>query len=629
MTKTAVNNLSKSTELEKDFDFEKIEALETKEIDETIKRFKKINLLPFNSQKIYFKSDMWDFSSYKVTNVSESSFRFYFNRCPSQFKDILKVYGLYKILENKMKIQTVKKAHINLLINFFTYVSNLNCQTVYDITDKMITEFLNSRKVTARTNMKDRNAIKSFYQLYSIKFGDIRTKKIDKALENKDSRLIKAEIKQNKTEDIPKDYYRKYVHICKNIAKDTESDDLMRAVACVYLILSQTGLRIGECLNLTTDSLKEINYYKEEKNNYLVYETWKRVRGTHGVEHAYTYANDLTILGIEVLSNLESYKQIRKEQDINYLYLGSENTIRRKSFPVYRDTFTRHAQEFFVSIDNELTTVNLPDNYYPGILNKNNRLVNTKYHYVKTIAMPTTKQFRVRVVTDLISQGVHIKYVQMFMSHLSSEMTAHYATPKESYSKERDEVNLAKDTLERIITGEEKLLGESSNEFVEGIQSFIKENKFNVQKDLDTIIENLIEKYPIKQKAGGYLIAPPTIRRTTTDILSDKYYEKYGFETSGFTFYYMIDHTYKQAANLRKIVDYNLVNDYKKEAKVELTKLKNTVKDLLKPEFLELQNKIKQLSVNDILKDHPNLLEIIENMENIEKEINEWMTIEI
>ena len=40
-------------------------------------------------------------------------------------------------------------------------------------------------------------------------------------------------------------------------------------------------------------------------------------------------------------------------------------------------------------------------------------------------------------------------------------------------------------------------------------------------------------------------------------------------------------------------------------------------------------NKIDRNGIEGVLREHPNLLEIIENYENIEREILEWKSIEL
>lgn len=620
-------------ELDVYFDNDIFTDIESHDITTFIESLVNVNRLPFSQGDVYFNSDIWDFSEYTNTNVNKNKriFKFYQEMCPPHYKNVMKVYTLIKILEDKLKIQSINDLSYKIM-SFFRYIGNLKVYSVHDITEVMITNFLKdkARNVSVKTLRKYRGAIKDFYEVYSVHFENIRNDKINKALQHNDINLVRAEAKQNKSDDIPKDYFDKFVHECIKVSLDSNANDSIRGTACIYLILSQTGLRIGECLDLRVNSLREIKLFNGEKMHYLFYRTWKRVRRDEGVSQSYTYVNEITISAIETLMELKAYKTRRERLGVDFLYLGGPRMNNKKYFPLDSESFRRQAYRLFIYMNSAFRTVNVPDNYYPGIDNKNVKYyVYGKDKHVETIAMPTTIQFRVHVCIELSKKGVHPKYIQKFMGHLSSEMTAHYATPKESFSHQQAEVETARKTLKTIIQGNEKLIGDKSSHFIEEIQNFIKKSKFNVVKDVDEIIDNLVEKYPIKQKAGGYFVAPMQIRRTTEDVMSERYYENYGFESSQFTFYYMADNTYKHTKELVKVVKHNINSGFYEVAKEELKKLHRTINELLRPELEELKNRINTIGIEEILKSHPNLLEVIENFTNIEREISEWEKIKL
>lgn len=621
-------------ELDIYFDYDIFSDIESREITQFIESLVNINRLPFSQGDIYFNSDTWDFSEYTNTNINKNKRIFRFNQklCPQSYKNIVKVYTLIKILEDKLKIQSINDLVYKVMI-FFKYIdNNFGVYSVQNITDSMITQFLMDKKrnLSVKTLRKYRGAIKDFYKVYSVEFENIRSNKIDMALKHNDFNLVKAAAKQNKSDDIPEEFFNKFVHECMKTSLDPNVEDGIRGTACIYLILSQTGLRIGECLDLRVNALKEIKLFNGYKMNYLFYRTWKRVRREGGVSQSYTYVNEITISAIETLMELKTYKERREKFGNDFLYLGGPNMNSEVQFPIDSESFRKQSNYLFIHLNPDLPTVNLKENFYPGIKNRSVKsYLSGRYSYIKNIAAPTTIQFRVHVCIELSKKGVHPKYIQKFMGHLSSEMTAHYATPKYSFSDQEEEVETARKTLKTIIQGNEKLIGEQSSQFVERIQDFIEKNKFNVAKDVDEIVNSFVKNYPIKLKTGGFFIAPIQIRRSTQDIMSEKYYEKYGFEGTQFTFYYMVDNTYKHIKDLMKIVKHNMTSGFHEVAKKELLKVHRSIHELLEPELEELMNKIDRNGIEGVLREHPNLLEIIENYENIEREILEWKSIEL
>lgn len=629
----SMGELKLNRELDIYYDNKIIADIESHDIKSLIDSLLTVNRLPFSQGNIYFTSNTWDFSEFRSTNVIKSKRIFNFNKniCPTPYKNIVKIYTLIKILEDKLKIQSITDLSYKIM-NFFRYIESLKIYSVHDITAAMIKRYLNekAREVSVKTLRKYRGAIKDFYEIYSVYFEDIKTDKINLVLQHTDINLVKAQAIQNKSDDIPQEYFNKFVSECVKVSQDPNVNDGIRGAACIYLILSQTGLRIGECLDLRTNSIREIQIFNGKKMHYLFYRTWKRVRREAGVSHAYTYVNGITLSAIETLMELDTYKKRRKQFRSDFLYLGGPNMKNKQQFPLDSESFRNQAYRLFIYMDSNFPTVNLPKNFYPGIQNKNvQHYLSGKNKHIKTIAMPTTIQFRVHVCIELSKKGVHPKYIQKFMGHLSSEMTAHYATPKYSLSDQQEEVEIAKKTLKTVIEGNEKLIGDQSSQFVGEIHDFIKQNKFHVVKDVDQIIDSLVEKYPIKQKTGGYFIAPIQIRRATKDIISDKYYEKYGFEGTPFTFYYMADSTYKHIKDLAKIVEYNIDLGFNEIANEELQKLHRSIKELLEPELEELSNKIDKNGIEEVLQAHPNLLSIIENFDKIEQEIIEWTNIKV
>lgn len=603
------------------FDYDEFNILVDRDINEFISNLKEVQVLPLYYGDIFYESDTWDFSRYYKVGLSQYRKIIYFTNCPEEFKDILKVYTLMKVLEDRVKIQTIHGVIYNLMM-FARHISDLGCKSIYDVTPSIVDKYLGNLDITLGGRGAHRTAIRQFYEEYSIHFDDIRTPEFDKVLKNKDWNLRKAEVLENKTDNIPDDYFAGFLKTFLEVSLDTSEKDWLRGVASIYLIMSQTGLRLNECLALETNSLRT-THHNGQKLDYLLYKTSKRTRGSNKIDTVSTYANEITIQSVRILEDLDLYKMRRKNLNKNYLFMGSANDRKKDYYPYNYAKIKSPIEDLFVHVNDKFETINLPNNYYKNI---RNRIPTKKYQgKVRTIAWPLSKQFRVRVVNELIEKGVQINYVQKFMSHLTKEVTVHYATPKEDFTQKQKMIEESRNTLKSILTKKEKLIGKNSQNFLKEVQVFIKNNDFNIAKDLDEIIDILIGEYPIRQKAGGYLVSPVNLRgKSKKDSYSDIYFEKYGFETSGLTFFYMIPNTYKHAVNQAKIVQYNLKNDFKKEAQTELLKLKNTLNDLLEPEIEELEEQLLTKGLNQTLQSYPDLMDIINDLDAIKGEVEKW-----
>lgn len=88
----------------------------------------------------------------------------------------------------------------------------------------------------------------------------------------------------------------------------------------------------------------------------------------------------------------------------------------------------------------------------------------------------------------------------------------------------------------------------------------------------------------------------------------------------------MIDVAYEDFQTL--ISTYSAMKQAKKEnaAQKELAKIKELIKRRLLPELNELDKEISIHGFDMILNRHPSLLEVMENREEIRKEVETWIT---
>ena len=148
-----------------------------------------------------------------------------------------------------------------------------------------------------------------------------------------------------------KSYYDKLLPSLIKVIDEDECDSVMKSLAAFLLILSQTGLRISECLDLEIDSLKSIALSNGETAYYLKYRTWKREKKNNVYSVEETYVNALTKKGYDSLVSL--YDEKRKSNKTKYLFLGDDIN---NTFPLSSADFRRlqiklyvYLNKFFIS----------------------------------------------------------------------------------------------------------------------------------------------------------------------------------------------------------------------------------------------------------------------------------------
>lgn len=601
-------------------------ALNTTSSQSFIMQLKEIDVLPFNKCKILYSWNKWDFSRYTQRNIIKDFLKFDFELVAENFRDDAKNYVLFKILENINKVQTIKGDFL-YIYKFLNYVDSKGYYHVEDVELSIIKEF---RKSLEQNGMSYTNiaaflyAIGSFYKCYSVNFKDLMTKELKEILKI-DRKLLKIVNEENKIPDIPRDYYDNFLSSIIRIIDDNEAPFYIRATACIYLILSQTGLRISEALELEVNMLKETTIFNGDKAYFLQYRTWKRESGNNTFSIIETFVNELCKKGYDIL--VEIYKDKRIKLNLPYLFLGGDKMKDISQFPVNSSSFSSFQEKLLIFIDynNYMKTINLDENKYPQLscrkIKNSAKEFGKMYSYVKTLTFPSSHQFRVHVCSELYKAGVPLQYIEKFMAHLSEEMKGYYVriTP----NNPQEDIEFAYKTLEKIVTGETKLLG-GTGDLPGKIGEFIEQNQYNIAKDTKIIVQELIKRIPVRQKSGGVCIKS-SIRECVTDYETDEFYCSYGVCPNIFHFYFMADFSYSMAKECEQSFIYHKEKRFLKQAQKELYKLQRRVKEKLIPELDELKKVIDRKGAKAVLEEYPTLLEIMLNIDSIYEEAEKWL----
>lgn len=577
------------------------------------------NLLPFPNANIHFSDDIWDFSIFSKLNVEKKSMRFHFESSPTAFKSELKKYVLVKVLENNNKTQTINRK-FNEIRMFFSYLSQENIHSIHEVTPSILRNYLDTRKMLSLKSIRmTKMSILDFYQYYSANYVDIYSSELRDLLDLGSSKAYKAASKENRTPNIDEDYFQAFIKAIISMIKDQDEPPVMRAIACIYLILSQTGLRLSEVLALETNSLQETTI-NHTKTNYLLYKTWKRTSGDNSFHMEKTYVNELTEFAFKQL--VEIYSNRRADLNIEYLFLGGENKKKESQFPIDISAFSKLRERFFIHIDKYIPTININPDSFPNLSTVKVFKGSKNGIPIATLTFPNTHQFRVHMATDLYNKGVPLQYVEKFMGHLTTEMQGYYYRP----SKDNPQENLtfSIDTIKGIITGDTKILGDKANELSDRITDFIKKNHFNVEKDIEEIARQLSDKIPIRQKTGGVCIKSSILRDCSKDAPTNEFFCAYSVCPNIFHFYYMVGVSLRQTKELVASIELNKTRNHQKQAQKEINMLSTIIRKRLIPELQELERMISIKGVDSIIESYPDLEEIVLNLNQINEEVTKW-----
>ena len=626
----ATSNAIYITELQTTYTLPEKVTLYSNHTESYIDTLMALNKLPFNGLDIYYADNIWDFSTAIKLNITKSKLKFNFGLMNnSVFTNDMKNYILLTLLENKIKIQSIHSRYLAIKDFFLFAENNYHVYHVEDITVPIVKAFLQKiRDEGSITKLrKVKTGLRAFYMQYSANFKDITSKGLLALFEQDDAKVFKAYQYSKRSKPIPKEYFNKMLSACITVMNDENQTLSNRGAACVYIILSQTGLRIGEVLGLRTNCLRTTTIFNGEKAHYFEYSTWKREEGNNVSSSAITYVNELTYNAYNTL--IQIYAERRQTFGLDNLYVGGKH-VTSQSFPLDSENFVKAALRLFVNFDNNglLSTVNLAPDIYPTLhvfktgsmnISQSGQFI---YEKIQTVTFPDTQQLRFHCCTELAEKGVPLEYIQRFMSHLTSDMVHYHILPQ---SSPQEDMEFSLKTLREVASGKAKILGDNKG-LSDSIKKFIEENNFKVATDLDEICETLAKKIPIRQKTGGVCIKSSQLRECSMDAKTNEFYCAYGVCPNIVHFYYMADVTYRQCKELKETININKERGHMRQVEKETNMLYNIAKTRLLPELEDLKSVIERDGFESVYEMHPEVQPIVENMDTIEKEAITWST---
>lgn len=595
--------------------------LDTKYFIEDVKQ---TNLLPFDGVEIHYSDESWDFRAKKkkVPNVPKSSFYFSFSDCPDTYLDDLKNFVLISIIENIKKIPSINAA-MSTTKKFFQFAYENNYFYVKDLTPEIITKWIGSFKnIKKQTLNAYSTQLKEFIDFYDNNIGNLFTNKHYDALKVIEWDELKTIKENHKTPNMQEDLFDNILETALKVMLDEETEKFYRGMSALIVIECEVALRSGELFALEEGCIKPVSIFNGETAYYMEYKTWKREEGNSTVTTEITYVNELVKKAYDILVDL--YKDRRKEWHLPYLFLDSKSKPSPENYPLDSTQARFRMLQTFIYYNTYFQTIFDKPSQNPAVntvkrYSNNDLSVKKIKRSQQYIVLPTSAQYRVHMCSSLYERGVPKEYVEKFMSHLSSEMDYYYARPK---STPQEDMEIALKTLSDLVTGEVTPLGQDKG-LMDKIRKFIKENNYDVRKDLETICADLAEDIPIRIKTGGVCIKSSLDRECFVDSSTDEFYCAYGVCPNIYTFYYMITVSYRQYQELKEAIQANRKMGHERQAEKNENMMRTIITKKMQPQLEDLKEKISKFGVSHILEEHPDLIEIIQRIPEIEKELQE------
>ena len=571
-----------------------------------------VNRMPNKENLISFHDDIWDFNPYIETSNTKSH-KFSFDTAPVELRDYLKFFVLYKIM-GKTKLSTVYVRMTNAVSVINHVMVNTPHNSLELITTEDLCTEIDSRNTSPSTTHNNYEAVYQFFYflINNYRFDlpvDVEELK-RRGVAEKD--LAKKE--WDKLSDIPEEYFNAILEKAVAVMRDNTSIYNDRATACIIVMLSQLGLRIGDLMSLTTDRLFSKKLPRSGKTAYYI----------HYKSHKPSKPHD-EMLEFDIFSNslcteaFQTLRRIRKTCEFSaepYLYVLDSVYQSLNVYPLPNHRFRNEFKKFFY---NHLFTESSLK--WPGIpmsvFTKGSR--KTKKRFL--LAVPDTRQFRVHLCTSLYNRGIPLVYIQKYMGHLSEYMLGYYVRPKDTYQE-----NIAySEKIIKDIAGENLTpIGLMGGELRENLKLFIEGRNLNVNTDIHAIAEALGPKLVIRGKTGGVCIKT-SLMPCAKDARTNEIMCAYNLCPNLFYFYYMADMSYLDFQTLQATYQENISSGHTRAAQKELNKIKNLLRRKLSPELDELEHELSEKGKDYILIRNPSLSIIIDNLTDIRKEIELWM----
>jgi len=588
-----------------------------------------INRLPLVGGYIYFQDDIWDLTGFSQLPIKKSMLVYDFMKIPYEYRPYVKGLVLKFMIIDKIDFSTLRGKFYNI-INITSYLKSYHIYDYSLITLKTVKDYYNRLKIDLREESKKskKETFLSFLKYINSHISNLDYNSIYKYLEKYDNpEVLKGEREAGKTQDIPVSFFDQMVSCAVKDILSNGVDQRQKKKASTVLLLSQIGMRVGELVQVEANKDSKMNIFDDTKSiSYLKFKTFKTIEENDFV-WTKSILTDLAVIAYSALEGLDIKHSNSGEE--HYLFWST-----RIDSPLNEQTIRNWILQFIASHRDEIDCINRDPKELEGFDHFTiERCRGGGSYYLNSkltkglkssdvISFPTPHQFRVAVCTRLYEQGRDLDWVREHMNHLTEEMTIHYIRRKEKSKKDKE---FAQAILKEIVSEEFRLIGSDSDILMEKIREFIKVNGFNVNKDIDTIVNILAGKMPIREKAEGFCMKGAFGRKCAHDGVNNEIYCAFELCPNHCFSFKSANVTYCRYLSKKKAIEYNILNGFTTEVKNETNKIRRLISERLVPELDELQYELTRRGTDTIKASNPDLVYIIDNLNEIVVEGNKWL----
>lgn len=589
---------------------------------------------------IDFAKDYWDFSDQRKDGKGTSSYTFDFakNRnvelnLSDYAKTILKLFVMYILTESGVHCGSNSDC-FNEARSFMGYLSESGISRVDQVELDDIIEFYDSQvNRNYNTKIKSRRHVKRFLVFYSFICGEtVYTREMDEWFQNIDTDKTKAIIEERKTPCPPTSFYNKYVQELHSHVYNAELPKFRRGLAGLLYIGTQTGLRGGELAILQADDL-EVLRVKHKQVGILHYRTTKSGSARGGV---YTYGETNAPENVITVFNYlkELFRDERDMMSVKLLVPNDMNTSRNKRKVITESRLKIYSDNVCIAHAKEWGLINSPEaelfesawtcshdrRKYTNVYKESLETCGADPGQV--ISMVSVRQFRVYVASDYHERGVDDRTIAYILNHDSAEMFGYYQRPKHPV---QEDIDFSKEVISEILRDDLVILGPKGEAMKAKIESFISEGNFDIETDLEAVVDRVCMEMPIKEKLGGFCIKSNPKRECRHDANTDEFMCAYGLCPNHCHLYFMAPVTYEKACRIDRLIDYNLQeHEWRNAAEKQASILKAVIVHELVPEITDLRKMVSIHGTEWVINRHPSTATLIAKLDNINEEVDVW-----
>lgn len=454
------------------------------------KNFNHVNNENFriSNSDFFFNDDFWDFNYLNVNNREKSKYRYNFKNISSQSAFIIKHLILNEYFYKRNSFGSVHKVYTETS-RFLRDIDAMGVTSILMLDKKTLETYIEKKRKTLSTNGIERicitveKLINMLEEMTEYKFPGVKSFAQKTAKECRTYR----DVFSAKNDYIPDAFLNQTISLAIKDMNNEELDLGRRIVACLIVIIAETGMRGEEVSLLESDMLDTITIESTNKVlNYLKFKTFKTQSNMNEYKETYCYlppnstnayimaeklmhqavdqerTEESELRSIVIAADREheiertkkgrvsiislrkivasisedEMKQIEKRRR-KYLYVDWKWGRQKRGSSVFRNDvlsfYIRHKDDIKLDDIKPSELENLNDFTFSSESKFNREFTveqrkKIKYEDIadETYYYVNPHRFRVTVCTKLFSGNVHLDYIVKHMNHLSEDMTTYY-----------------------------------------------------------------------------------------------------------------------------------------------------------------------------------------------------------